>query len=103
MSTDNSLWKWKTESGKLKTVNPLCAIAGDSLFELLTINSTLSTLHFIWAFRFASGFPLYLCSPCLRIAPKVKIRLRHFDKLSDLVPVPETRPSFAPKGCRSNP
>ena len=28
-----------------------------------TLNFTLSTLHFIWAFRFASGFPLYLCSP----------------------------------------
>ena len=32
----------------------------------LTLHSTLSTLHFLWAFRlrFAppSGFPLYLCS-----------------------------------------
>ena len=30
--------KLKTESGKLLTVNPLCVSAGDSLFELLTIN-----------------------------------------------------------------
>ena len=59
--------------------------------KLRTINSTLYTLHSLWAFRFASGFPLYLCSLSLRLAPKVKIRLRHFDKLSDLVPAPETR------------
>ena len=32
-----------------------------------------------------------------------KIRPRHFDKLSDLVLVPESRPRIARKGCRSNP
>ena len=32
-----------------------------------------------------------------------KIWTRHFDKLSDLVPVPETRSRNARKGCRSNP
>ena len=80
-------------NSKVKTYN----------YALKTLVISLLSLVLFWAFRFASGFPLYLCSLSLRLAPKVKIRLRHFDKLSDLVPVPETRSRNARKGCRSNP
>ena len=48
-----------------------------------------------------SGFPLYLCSLHSRLAPKNCPR--HFGRLSDLVPVSETSPRHARKGCRSNP
>ena len=69
-----------------------------------SIHYKLSTIHFIWAFRLSpSGFPLYLCSLNFRLAHKIKTRPRRFDKLSDLVPVPETRFRYARKGCRSNP
>ena len=30
--------------------------------------------EFFWAFRLSpSGFPLYLCSPCFRLAPKIPL------------------------------
>ena len=31
-------------------------------FFIKKSRNTLSTIYFIWAFRYASGFPLYLCS-----------------------------------------
>ena len=41
----------------------------------------------------------------LAMFPSCSLRIwtRHFDRLSDLVPVPKTRSRFARKGCRSNP
>ena len=66
-------------------------------YKLYTLNSTLSTLHFIWAFRLSpSGFPLFLCSPCFRLAPRIPSKksrprpraLFPFPLAKDAAPIP---------------
>ena len=57
---------------------------------------------FFWAFRRSRRAFRYIFARHVSVS-LLKIEPRHFDRLSDLVPVPESRSQIARKGCRSNP
>ena len=68
-------------------------------YALKTLVISLLSLVLFWAFRFASGFPLYLCSLSFHLA-------QDFGTSTSSVtssPSPKLVPETLRKGCRFNP